>query len=263
MIIAAVGMVKDEADIVRSVVTHMRDECDFVIIADNGSTDGTREILDELDVIVVDDSTVAYDQSAKMTALAAVAGAAGADWVVPCDGDEWWVGRDGCLRDTLAEVAPQWLAVGADVYDHVLTGVDEPLIADPVRRIQWRRRTAHGLPKVACRTRPDLTIQMGNHAAAYEGGTTMLPHTLVVHHFPYRSVDQVVRKVVNGAAAYAASNLPEHYGAHWRQYAAIYEQGGREAIEHLVTTWFYRDDPTVPIRIGEERQEPLIWDPVD
>ena len=40
----------------------------------------------KLDVIVVDDSTVAYDQSAKMTALAAVAGAAGADWVVPCDG---------------------------------------------------------------------------------------------------------------------------------------------------------------------------------
>ena len=33
--------------------------------------------------------------------------------------------RDGCLRETLAEVAPQWLAVGADVYDHVLTGVDD------------------------------------------------------------------------------------------------------------------------------------------
>ena len=39
-------MVKDEADIVRSVVTHALDECDFVIIADNGSTDGTREIPD-------------------------------------------------------------------------------------------------------------------------------------------------------------------------------------------------------------------------
>jgi glycosyltransferase involved in cell wall biosynthesis len=41
-------MVKDEADVIEGTIRHMADEVDQLIVADNGSTDGTRDILDKL-----------------------------------------------------------------------------------------------------------------------------------------------------------------------------------------------------------------------
>ena len=48
MITAAVTMVRDEADIIETTVRHMLTQVDVVIVADNRSVDGTREILDSL-----------------------------------------------------------------------------------------------------------------------------------------------------------------------------------------------------------------------
>ena len=71
-------MVRDEADIIVSVVEHMLSQVDFVIVADNNSVDGTRELLDELAVTVVDDPDPAYLQSKKMTARLQAASSSGA-----------------------------------------------------------------------------------------------------------------------------------------------------------------------------------------
>ena len=267
----AVGMARDEADIIGSSVAHLLDQVDAVIVADNLSRDDTRPILEQLAnahpdrLYIVDDWDPAYRQSEKMTALALRARLElGADWIVPFDADEWWYSPFGRIADVLADVAPQWLVVPAPLYDHVATSEDDPDQVDPVRRLGFRRRSANPLPKVACRWREDMTIAQGNHDAHYTGRASYFDDLLTVRHYPYRSVDQVVRKVRNGAAAYAAAgdSIPADFGAHWRQWGVLLEERGEDAIAELFHDWYWRDWPRQPHKTPDgERQPPLIFDP--
>lgn len=258
----AVSMVRDEADIIGVTVRNLQAQVDHVIVADNGSTDGTREILHGLGVEVIDDPERGYYQSAKMTALAHLARERGAEWVVPFDADELWYSPHGEIRDVLADLPETCAVVGADLYDHVCTAVD-PDEPDPVARIGWRRRGALALPKVAVRARPDLTITQGNHGARYSIDPAVLRDgTLVVRHFPYRSAEQFVRKVRNGAEAYrAATGLPADAGAHWRQWGAILDEHGEDAVADIFRRWYWRRRPDRVERIEREDQPSLIFDP--
>jgi hypothetical protein len=71
----AVGMVRDEADIVGSTVSHLLQQgVDHVLIADHGSTDGTLELLDDMArrddrIYVARDHESGYFQREKMTRL--------------------------------------------------------------------------------------------------------------------------------------------------------------------------------------------------
>lgn len=261
--VVGVTMVRDEADIIEWTVLHMLGQCDAVIVADNGSVDGTREKLEALLYLgglhIRDDREVGYWQSQKMTALAQEAAALGATWVVPFDADELWLSRDGrplcCALNDLPESV---LIAQADLWDHVATAKD-PGGENPVRRMGWRRPSPAPLPKVAVRPLVDLTIAQGNHSASFSDHD--LPGTaanlLTVRHFPYRSPDQVLRKIRNGAQAYAATDLPEEQGAHWRQWGAFSD----EQIADLFRKWHWRADPGRPLSIDGEHQPPLVFDP--
>jgi glycosyltransferase involved in cell wall biosynthesis len=264
MTVYGVSMVRDEVDIVGHTVRNMARQVDRLIVADNGSTDGTRDLLAdlarELPLEIVDDRERGYWQSRKMTALAARAGAQGAEWIVPFDADEWWYCTHGPIREHLAGIGPGMMVVRAGLYDHVPTGVDPPG-PNPVLRMGWRRRESLPLPKVAVRWRPDLTIHQGNHGADYGGIIPAAVDMLVVRHFPYRSVEQFISKVRNGAEAYRATDLPADAGAHWRQWGDLLDRDGEEGLAEVFRRWFWRADPTRPVRIEGEHQRALIYDP--
>lgn len=240
--VAAVAMVKDELDIIEAVLYRMAREVDFLIVSDNGSTDGTRELLEslesDLELIVLDDPEPGYYQSEKVSRLAEVAHDRGAEWVIPFDADERWYSPFGRIADVLADRSEA--IATATLYNHVPTAQD-PAVDDPIARTEWRRREPGVLPKVACRPRPRVRIYQGNHGADY-GGT--VDGLLVVRHFPYRSVEQFERKVRNGAAAYAATDLPEDHGKHWRDYGQLLESGGPGALGDVFRAWFWSQDPS-------------------
>lgn len=256
MSVAALVLVKDEEDIIEDVVCHLAYHVDEIIVRDNMSTDGTLEKLqvlkesftDMLDVAT--DEEIGYWQSRKMTQLAQYALSKGHTWVVPCDADEcWYVGADieRRIADYLAGLAPDVHIVRASLYNHIPTSRDDERL-QPFKRIGWRKRERAPLHKVACRLHPSLVIEAGNHAARY-AGAALASDGLVVRHFSWRTPEQYVRKIVNGLAAYAATDLPDSLGIHWR----MWEGSSKEEIVNHFRTWFYSYRP--------EEDDSLIYDP--
>jgi glycosyltransferase involved in cell wall biosynthesis len=260
-------MVRDEEDVIETVLRHMATQVDEIIVADNRSVDGTAKIIDRLmsdglPIMYQFDPEVGYMQSEKTTRLAHVAGQElGATWIVPFDADEIWYSSWGRLGDFLRSMKGVDI-VQANLFDHVCTALDDPDEPDPVKRIGWRRDYCAPLPKVACRYDPNLIIGMGNHEAWNDRrGLRTAQHKVAIRHFPYRSVDQIIRKIRNGAEAYAATDLPADYGAHWRQWGVILERDGEEAIAELFRKWYWREHPGVKISIDGEISMPLKFDP--
>lgn len=269
MTVVGITMVRDEADIIGTTIRHMMTQVDGLIVANNRSVDGTNDILYDLQLenpdyplTVMFDDEVGYMQSEKMTRMAHAAGRdLGATWIVPFDADEIWYSQWGRLGSFLESLGDD--LVKANLFDHVCTGLDDLDEPDPVRRIRWRRDYCAPLPKVACRYSPDLVIGMGNHEAwhAEDGPMKVSGYRVAIRHFPYRSVDQLCRKIANGAEAYAATDLPVNYGAHWRQWGQILDQSGPDAIAELFHKWYWREEPGLRITIEGEPAGPLKFDP--
>lgn len=253
MTTVAVSMVKNEADVIAATVGHMLTQVDAVIVADNGSTDDTRAILDALPITVMDDTDPAHYQGRKMTALAHLARTEyGADWVIPFDADEWWYSPFGTIAGVCAEVTGEFGMLTAALFDHVAAGGDDQAQPDPTRRIGWRRLEPAPLHKVAVAAAATLRIHDGNHSADYTRAfqPRILPGQLIVRHFPYRSPEQFIRKVRTGAAALAATDLPESVGKHWRDYGRLTDEQLHEVFDehfHAAEPWARPD---------------LIYDPV-
>lgn len=242
----AVAMMRDEEDVARQVVEHLDQEgVDGIIVADNLSTDGTRDALASADVscqlVVLDDPDPAYTQSHKMSFLARQAADRGADWVVPFDADEVWVAHQGHLAEVLRRLPLAVDVVSAVLRNHYCTSADDLSDPNPFTRLRHRAAEPNPMPKVAIRWRPDAVIAQGNHSVSWAGTQTIRHGDLEAHHFPVRSGDHLIRKARNGAAAYRASELPETDGAHWRGWGAILDQDGPQALLDVFAEHYHYD----------------------
>ena len=220
-------------------MTRMLRQVDHVLVADNRSVDGTGEILRSLDrvTVVVDtdpDFHVDHEQARRTTALASLAAQRGANWVVPFDGDEVWVARDGRRIGDLLEGLPHSILVArARTLDHVITDRDPPG-ADAPARMVYRHPKFNRTPKVACRTGQGLWIVKGNHRATYRGvpEPPAVDGLLRVHHFPVRSADQFARKVTYRADGVWRSQptVEQFLTSDKEAWMRILEQGGEDAL---------------------------------
>ena len=223
--IVAVSMFKDEADIAERTVMHLLSQgVDLIVVADNGSTDLTGEILHGLaeegyPLEVIDDPEIGYYQSEKMTKLCHRAMGYGADWVLPFDADEVWYGAEGTIADSLADLDAD--VVAAAGWDHISTSHDPA--GHPFDVMRWRRLHPQSMPKVAFRPHADMLLGQGNHDVARQmfKRDRYNSTALQFRHFQWRSLEQFVRKVRNGKAAYDATDLPETMGVHWRTFGAM------------------------------------------
>ncbi len=226
----AVGVVKNEADFLETSLRHMVGQgVDVILVADNGSDDGSVDIVralrrEGLPIVAATDREPEHQQGHKVTLLSHFARTHGAGWIIPFDADELWFAR-GLL------VAEHLRASGADVVRADIHNVAPA-------RLHARVGAAEGwvigdhpavLHKVAFRPHPFHRVFDGNHGVDRPGRTEPGLH---IAHFPYRSRDQLLRKVRLGAAA--VDGLPAHIAIHWRTLAALTDHEVTELWTQMV-----------------------------
>jgi hypothetical protein len=225
----AVTMVKNEADIIARTLHHLLEqEVDGILVADNGSTDGTRAIVEDLassaPIFLADDREPAFFQGPKMTRLSHWARRAGAAWVIPFDADELWFARSqtvgAYLRQSRATV------VRASIFN--VAPVDAAVrLGDAAGWVMGRQ--ASWWKKVAFRPHPFMAVAMGNHEVDRPG----LPvDGLGIAHLPYRSLDQMAGKLRAGAAS--LSSIPGSSGLHWRDLGSLSDEELGEVWSQLL-----------------------------
>lgn len=222
-------MFRDEEDVAEPVCMHLLAEgVDRLIVADNLSTDRTRQILDGIDsVTVVDDPEPGYYQSRKVSALAAAAYEMGAEWVLPFDADEVWYapGGERTIAAALAALPADVDVVKAPGWDHLVRDEGDGPFSP------WCREQAQPMVKVAFRAHPNPLVDMGNHGVVLPGAQGRDVHgVLAFRHFQYRSLPHLIRKLRTGRAAYEATDLHPDQGLHWRS-------GGLKTDEELARDW--------------------------
>jgi hypothetical protein len=224
VVIALTLLVRDEADIVAAVVEHhLAAGVDLIVATDNGSVDGTAEILAAYrDAGVVElhhEPAHDYRQGEWVTRMARRAARVhGADWVINADADEF-VWAQAPLPQVFAEVTGGGVVVPRDnlVAAPGLTGgwADRLVLRDELSLSP--RGTRIG-PKFCHVGDPEVTVEYGNHLAVGPriGPASAAP--LRILHVPDRGFAQYERKIRNGGAAYAANTeVSADVGWHWRE----------------------------------------------
>ncbi len=221
--IAAVSTIMNEADIIEATVRHLFAEgVDHVYIADGLSTDGTRDILDDLArtaplTVITDDQPYHY-QPKWIDRLAALAASEGHEWIIPFDGDEFWYSDIRPLCEVFRYVPYNVGVLTARMYQHT----------------DWDHRhiDPQPFPKVAYRWNENAHIANGNHSVAGVHGL-VAGGVLDIRELKYRSFEHFKRKIIERNATLDPS-LPITDGWHMRVLDGLPESELRHAWDSML-----------------------------
>lgn len=247
MKLVSISWVRNEADIIEAFIRHNAPLVERMVVIDNGSTDGTIDILRSLarerfSLDIRQDPVPCHAQAAALTNLMhELAKTARPDLILPLDADEFLATHGGRDIGNILSMLPQSRVTLLPWRTYAPLQSDDQTEANPVRRIHHRRSKEQPqyykvlIPHPFHDARYALTA--GNHWIRAASGTQP-PHTasgdLFLAHFPVRSAPQILRKVTEGLQRLRANPKRQpNEGFHWEEMAERFRQSREISPCHL------------------------------
>lgn len=272
-------IVRDEADVIaHNLAFHAHHGVDAFAILDNGSVDGTFEMLESLrlsfDIALFRDADGFRKEERSMFLASHLRDHLGATHLISNDADEFWVARSGSLRSLIADDSPvrhvrrynfivrraeigqlnyaffdsTWLVANPPARQPPAPDPDTPLVVPmPLRAVPG---------KVFCALTGLRYIFKGNHSVAHDRGEARETDEAVILHYPLRSYEQFKRKIRNHGENLRGITGGESW--HLRRWHAL-EQAGRLRDEYDSLLF---DEPSVRALLdaGTIREERVLAD---
>lgn len=260
MLLLGLSVVKNEADIIEAMVRLNLRFLDHLHIIDNGSVDGTLQILTALSaefaqLTVAQDPAIGHQQTQLMNRFIVTDGQKyDPDHILPLDADEILAGDPAAFRHECSQTRDP-IAIAWQTY--VPTGSDNAAEHNPVIRIRHRR--AAEMPQYHKSTLPRrLTgraiIGPGSHKIMFNNKivASKVSETITMAHYPIRDKDQIIAKAMIGTWGLNLRGAPPREGQHWRQISKQIVATGT-----LSDATFY----DIAATYAGQEQAPLVEDP--
>ncbi len=243
MKIIATLLVRNEAELVADCFEHhLSQGVNAFMVTDHSSVDGLQDVLRCYRDVILDqwfETDPGYKQDQWVTRMARRAADFCPDWIVHLDADERWHGLS-LLSDVPKSF--EWVRTGPWRNHLPLSSVSSPVFRpETMPYFEIPGHTGKHVPrfvefgsgsggKILHRPMHDVQVGIGNHWMNFP----YLPHFhcdgITVHHYPIRSLEQLRRKVINGAAALDAQRWAPEIAGHWRVWRDLDQQGRLETV---------------------------------
>lgn len=224
-----VGMIKNEADIIESYLRYHLEIFDGIVLLDNGSTDRTVEIINQmqsegLPIYLKHDNTVEYVQGEKTTELINYTFEKfDPDIIFPLDVDEFLIAPNfpGNPRQFVNKLSPSIVYYIERDYTYFPIHMNENQLFIP-KRLTYASPIKDYWPKVVVSKMIwkaySPSISGGNHDLLFDkkNARVKISQHLKLRHFPYRSLEHLKSKITVGWLNTLASyNYNEGHNYHW------------------------------------------------
>jgi len=262
-------MVKNEVDIIETFIRYHISILDGMVILDNGSTDGTVEVINNLikeglPIYLLFDDNPSFDQSVMTTKmLYASLDRFHPDYILPIDVDEFLVtdSRKSIRSELENQLHPDSLFFVSWI-TYVPTEADNAHELNPLKRITHRRNIQHNydekvfIPANIALKEP-ITIRQGNHdidgVQSKNIQRAKLKHINLAH-IPIRSENQARSKYLVGWLTNLARDKQILFD--WYYYYNILKEGRRITGNDLKDMALKYDVPNKRTNIS------LVKDPI-